>query len=95
MIVRHMIWMEIILYIENHNLSKASRWMGITYSHAHKIAKELEDLGLLTRQKKGRTNYFKLTKKGKRIQFLCEQLLLELKVPLHNRLYTTTTRGEK
>jgi len=78
MIIKPAKWMQLIVHIEDANLSRLSFKLDCTYSHLTKLVKEFEDNKWITREKKGRTIVNTLTPKGKEMQQNIVSVLSEI-----------------
>ncbi len=65
---------------ENNNTygSKISRKINCTYSHTIKLTQQIEELGIIGREKVGRKTLLKLTKKGKEITEYLNKIIKRL-----------------
>lgn len=65
-------WMKLLPVIEKDNLYRLSREKDITTSHAYQIVKEFVRKGWVHCEKKGRSNKYTLTDKGKQVKETCD-----------------------
>lgn len=60
---------------ENPYANSLSKHIDCTYAHTSKLVKKMEKLGLLETAKDGRTKYIELTKEGKKLAEMLEDIL--------------------
>ena len=76
--IKTMVWMKLIIVIEDDCLSRLSYKMDVTYSHLTIIVNEFEKRGWIIRSKDGRRVTNTLTKKGHAVKEVCEKVFTEL-----------------
>jgi len=82
-------WTDLLLNIEQDNLSRICFRLDVTYSHATKIVEALLKEELISVKKEGRNNRYQLTERGRAV---C-RALLQIKTSLSERSSASRTRA--
>jgi predicted transcriptional regulator len=73
---------EILIYLKNKNsanISEIAAKTNSTYAHSFNLIRDLENLGIVTTKKKGRSKVVTLTEKGRDLAALLEEFIAVLR----------------